>query len=75
MVRDLKGVMEREAATKVRCHDARRWAALMFLSRKDAKARRKVAKAHSSQRHAGAAGVQSTTCFSIHRATQTEVFG
>jgi hypothetical protein len=74
MVRDLKGVMEREAATKVRCHDAR-LGALMFLSRKDAKARRKVAKAHSSQRHAGAAGVQSTTCFSIHRATQTEVFG
>jgi hypothetical protein len=29
------------AATKVSCHDARRWAALMFLSRKAAKARRK----------------------------------
>jgi hypothetical protein len=41
MVRDLKGVMEREAATKVSGHDARRWAALLFLSRTGAKARRK----------------------------------
>jgi hypothetical protein len=30
------------------------------------------AEAHSSQRHAGAEGVQSTTRFSIHRATRTE---